>query len=89
VGQVRAGDEVVGLARGFIAAGAQHLIASLWNVHDQSAAQLMDDFYRMLQGAEAPDYKTMRPASALRAAQLRAVRRGEHPYFWAPFFAIG
>lgn len=89
VGQVRAGDEVVGLARGFLAAGAQELIASLWNVHDQSAAQLMVDFYRMLQGEELAKDGSVRPATALRAAQLRALRNGEHPYFWASFFAIG
>jgi CHAT domain-containing protein/tetratricopeptide (TPR) repeat protein len=84
VGEVRGGDEVVGLARGFLAAGTQRLIASLWNVHDRSAAQLMDTFYCVLQA----DAK-MRPAAALRAAQIKALRAGEHPYFWAPFFAIG
>jgi CHAT domain-containing protein len=94
VGDVRAGDEVVGLARGFLAAGAQQIIASLWNVHDQSAARLMDFLYSNLQGvplAGAGDAicKPMRPAAALRAAQLDALRRGDHPYFWASFFAIG
>jgi CHAT domain-containing protein len=79
------------MARGFLAAGAQNLVASLWNVHDRSAAELMGNFYkmlqskRMLQGEEA----TIRPSAALRSAQLRAVASGQHPYFWAPFFAIG
>jgi CHAT domain-containing protein len=85
VGDVRAGDEVVGLARGFLAAGAQKLVASLWNVHDRSAAELMGNFYNVLQGEEA----AMQPAAALRSAQLIAVTAGQHPYFWAPFFAIG
>lgn len=108
VGEVRAGDEVVGLARGFLAAGAQHLIASLWNVHDSSAAEFMDCFYRMLQrgpqdGAdrdfehEHADNTTptafsqsgLRPAASLRAAQLDALRKDAHPYYWAPFFSIG
>ena len=103
VGEVRAGDEVVGLARGFLAAGTYSLIASLWNVHDKSAAALMDFFYRTLQGfssSPTPLQPTtqstsksissrMRPSSALRAAQLQALRAGEHPYYWAPFFAIG
>ncbi|MCC6458150.1 MAG: CHAT domain-containing protein [Caldilineaceae bacterium] len=89
VGEVRAGDEVVGLARGFLAAGTQSLIASLWNVHDRSAAELMAFFYRTLQGNGAPEDQAVRPAAALRAAQLNALRRAEHPYFWAPFFAIG
>jgi CHAT domain-containing protein len=89
VGDVRAGDEVVGLARGFLAAGTQNLIASLWNVHDRSAAELMAFFYRTLQDNGAPEDSPVRPAAALRAAQLNSLRRAEHPYFWAPFFAIG
>jgi CHAT domain-containing protein len=97
VGEVRAGDEVVGLARGFLAAGTNSLIASLWNVHDKSAAALMDYFYRTLQGdLLAPlepntqlNSNRMRPSSALRAAQIQALRTGEHPYYWAPFFAVG
>jgi CHAT domain-containing protein len=89
VGQVRAGDEVVGLARGFLAAGTQSLIASLWNVHDRSAAELMAFFYRTLQGNRAPEDQPVRPAAALRAAQLHSLRSIGHPYFWAPFFAIG
>ena len=109
VGDVRAGDEVVGLARGFLAAGAQSLVASLWNVQDDSAVQLMHDFYEVLQckvqqhevlhfdefqgeGATLEQVATpelTRPAAALRAAQIKALCTGEHPYFWAPFFAIG
>jgi CHAT domain-containing protein len=109
VGEVRAGDEVVGLARGFLAAGTRNLIASLWNVHDRSAANLMQHFYQVLQGesgqrcmeqdgmeqdgmeqdGDALDGGSVRPASALRQAQIAALRAGALPYFWAPFFAIG
>jgi CHAT domain-containing protein len=92
VGDVRGGDEIVGLARGFLAAGAEHLIASLWNVHDSSAARFMDNLYEHLQrGSVRPrDYQCSHgPAAALRAAQTQALHAGEHPYFWAPFFAIG
>jgi CHAT domain-containing protein/tetratricopeptide (TPR) repeat protein len=80
MGQVRGGDEVVGLVRGFLAAGAHQVVATLWNVHDLSAAGLMQDFYRHL---------AQSPAAALRAAQLGAIAHGQHPYFWASFFAIG
>ncbi len=84
-GQVWGGDEVIGLARGFLGAGASKLVVSLWNVHDASAALLMDRFYAALTtGKEAG-----RPAAALRTAQLAAIAHGEHPYFWAPFLAIG
>jgi CHAT domain-containing protein len=84
-GQVRGGDEVIGLVWGFLAAGAQSLLVSLWNVHDASSAQLMDDFYRAL----TEQKEAARPAAALQVAQISAIRHGHHPYYWAPFFVVG
>ena len=58
------GEGLVGLTRGFMYAGAQRVIASLWQVDDQATAQLMQYFYRgMLK-------ENLRPAAALRAAQI-------------------
>lgn len=82
---VRGGDEVIGLARGFLAAGARALVVSLWHVSDAGAAALMADFYAYLTHAAAP----MRPAAALRQAQLAALRKGRPLYEWAPFYLIG
>lgn len=87
-GSVRGGDEVVGLARGFLAAGASSLLVSLWNVQDAGAVTLMDDFYRNLT-APAAAATGPRPAAALRYAQLAAIHAGKHPYEWAPFSLIG
>ena len=41
-----AGDELLGLVRGFVYAGATSVVISLWDVHDESAAELMVEFYR-------------------------------------------
>lgn len=84
VGRVQGGDEVIGLARGFLGAGAASLVVSLWNVHDAGVVELMDAFYRHLTGEPG-----LRPAAALAVAQRQAARAGQHPYFWAPFIAIG
>src|SRR5207302_11285436 len=43
---VAAGDELLGLQRGLFYAGASTLLLSLWDVHDESTAQLMQFFYR-------------------------------------------
>lgn len=83
-GRVQGADEVIGLARGFLGAGAHNLLVSLWNVHDASAVGFMADFYQCLTAAAAPH-----PAAALKAAQLAALRAGQHPYYWAPFLLIG
>jgi CHAT domain-containing protein len=89
MGKIRGGDEVIGLARGFFAAGAQTVIASLWNVHDRSAPVFMQKFYSALQSEVLVEGKSLRPATALQAAQLAAIRMEQHPYYWAPFYAIG
>src|SRR6185436_13635228 len=58
------GEGLIGLTRGFMHAGAQRIVASLWQVDDLATAELMKRFYRgMLKDG-------MRPAAALRAAQL-------------------
>lgn len=81
-GEIRGGDEVIGLARGFLGAGAHDLIVSLWNVHDERAVEFMSTFYRRLtEGMDAP--------AALRAAQRAAIANDDHPYYWASFLAIG
>ncbi len=81
--QVQGNDEAIGLARGFLGAGAESLAVSLWNVHDASAAYMMDTFYAHLIG------QAMRPAAALRAVQQEAARDQRHPYYWAPYVVIG
>lgn len=81
--RVQGADEAIGLVRGFLGAGAQSLIVSLWNVHDASAAQLMTEFYsHLIEGG-------LTPTQALCATQRRAISDQRHPYFWAPYVAIG
>ena len=79
---VAAGDELIGLARGLFQAGAQSLLLSLWDVHDQSTADFMAEFYRHYQDGEDK-------ATAMREAMLTVRRRYPHPYQWAPFVLMG
>lgn len=79
--KVYAGNEILGLVRGFLAAGARSLVASLWNINDKTTTELMKEFYSHLQRGDAV-------AASLRQAQLSLIERGENPYNWAPFFAI-
>jgi CHAT domain-containing protein len=81
------GEGLVGLTRGFMYAGAQRVVASLWQVDDLATAELMKRFYRgMLQD-------DLRPSAALRAAQLEMMKmkqkRWSPPYFWAGFVMQG
>ncbi|HLJ88595.1 MAG TPA: CHAT domain-containing protein [Candidatus Angelobacter sp.] len=76
------GDELIGLVRGLLYAGAQTLMVSLWEVHDQSTAELMRNFYR---SCKRSDNK----AEALRGAILCAREERPHPYYWAAFSLTG
>jgi CHAT domain-containing protein len=79
---VAAGDELLGLARGIIHAGAQTSLLTLWDVQDRSMAQLMKHFYEQLAGAE-------NKAQALQKAMLLLKSEQPHPYYWAPLVLIG
>ncbi len=75
---VGSGDEIVGLMRAFLVAGVSSLIVSLWTVNDESAAELMSDFYSAWRAGAIR-------SAALRQAQCAMLERRPHPSFWAPF----
>ncbi len=45
----------MGLGRGFIQAGAQNLLMTLWPISDQVTVQIMSDFYDAAQTGNAPE----------------------------------
>jgi len=82
LGRIASGDDVVGLTRGFLYAGASSIVASLWQVDDAATGELMSEFYAALRaGADKRE--------ALRRAQLAALKSRPHPFFWAPFQLTG
>jgi CHAT domain-containing protein len=44
-GEARAGEGVMGLRRGFIQAGGQNLLMTLWPISDKTTVEVMLDFY--------------------------------------------
>ncbi len=81
--RIRVGDEMMGLPRAFIYAGAPTVVASLWNVNDEATAILMEKFYRNLKNSEKGD--------ALREAQLFMIKNPKYkkPFYWAAFSLTG
>jgi len=72
------------LADGFLAAGAQRVLASLWKVDDGATEELMKYFYEnFLQ-------KNMTASAALKSAQmiLRQQENWSAPYYWASFVLL-
>jgi CHAT domain-containing protein len=80
--EVTAGDDLVGLTRGFLYAGASSLLVSLWRVFDASTATFMKYFYsRLTSGSSLTD--------SWQQAVLQTKAEWPHPYYWAPFVLIG
>jgi CHAT domain-containing protein len=49
IGELRYGEGVMGLRRGFVQAGAQNLLMTLWPVFDRMSGDFMLDFYAAVQ----------------------------------------
>jgi CHAT domain-containing protein len=80
--KIIAGEELIGIARGFLSAGASSLVLSLWSVNDQATLELMQKFYEKL-------LKNISPCKSLQLAQIHLLKQNPHPYFWSPFVLIG
>ena len=79
---VAPGDELMGLARGFLSAGSPIVMMSLWTIDDEATAELMVAFYSELASTQSP-------ATALRTAQMKLLQQRPHPFFWSPFVLVG
>lgn len=84
LGEIEAGEGVLGLRRAFEVAGAETVVMSLWKVPDAATAALMAAFYGALN-----DGRTKAEALREAAAVVRAEERWAHPYWWAAFVLAG
>ena len=82
LGKQSLGDDIVGLNRAFIYAGAPTVVASLWSVNDEATGFLMQAFYKHLKDG-------MGKAEALRAAQDDTRIKYPNPFYWAAFVLTG
>ena len=82
-GEELAGEDYATLARAFLYAGAQNVVATLWPIDDAAAAEFAGTFYGSLGETDA--------VSALARAQRAMIghARLAHPYFWAAYRLSG
>lgn len=75
----------LGLAGMAVQAGARSTLASLWNLDDESGAELASEFYRKLTAG------AISKAEALRQTQLSMLKNPDyrHPIHWAPYVLVG
>jgi CHAT domain-containing protein len=81
VGPVGEAD-VANLENAFIEAGAESVVATLWDLDDRTTAQLMTTFYRGLANGESK-------VTALSEAQRGLLQASFPPYYWASFEMAG
>jgi len=85
-GKFNKGEGVLSLARGFIYAGSESVVTTLWPVEDKSGSILMQYFYKELRKGYSLN-------KALSRAKMKFLNNADpltvHPYFWANYVLIG
>ncbi|MBN2103062.1 CHAT domain-containing protein [bacterium] len=84
IGKLVRGEGLMALTRGFLYAGADNLIVSLWKVSDKHTSELMTELYKnILKGDNF--------SNSLREAKLTLLKNPEtaFPKSWASFVLIG
>ncbi|MDF1867548.1 MAG: CHAT domain-containing protein [Saprospiraceae bacterium] len=87
IGELKRGEGLISLARGFFYAGVRSIITTLWSIDDKPTAQIMENFYVNLKQNQTKD-------AALRSAKLTYINNQSsdaktHPRYWAGFVPIG
>ena len=80
-GEIKRGEGVFGLQRGFFSAGAKSVLMSLWKVDDNSTKELMGRFVKKYA-------KGIGKQTALRETQLELMKQNPHPHYWGSFVLV-
>jgi CHAT domain-containing protein len=85
-GKMQKGEGMMSMARGFIYAGCPAIVMTLWQVADNSSADLMSGFYKHLKTGKSKK-------KALREAKIDYITSSDklkaNPYFWSAFLMVG
>ena len=82
-GEISRAEGVMSLGRAFLAAGAESVTVSLWQVSDESTVLFMTKYYEGL-------LANKKKSAALAEARYAVFDSGaKSPFFWAPFIVIG
>jgi CHAT domain-containing protein/Tfp pilus assembly protein PilF len=89
LGEIRAGEGVLGLRRAFQIAGAKTVIMSLWSVDDQATREWMVTLYQGRFQKQLSTADAVHAATIARLRDRRAKGLNTAPFYWAAFVAAG
>lgn len=86
-GELKKGEGVMSLARGFFNAGAKSVVSSLWDINEKASNDIIQEFYKNI---AAGDTKS----SALQKAKLSYIKNNKNtseasPYYWSALTITG
>ena len=86
LGEIKEGEGVFSLARGFFHSGSNSVASTLWTANDKSTTFIIEEFYENLK-------KGQTKSKALQNAKLKYLETHSlsesSPYYWASFVLIG
>jgi CHAT domain-containing protein len=85
-GKLYKGEGIMSMARGFIVAGAQDVVMTLWSVADKTSNELMKGFYNYLSQSNTVNVALQ---NAKNDYLSNADNIKSHPYFWAGYVSVG
>ncbi|WP_435264284.1 CHAT domain-containing protein [Tenacibaculum sp. nBUS_03] len=86
IGELKQGEGVLNLARGFFHSGTNSVVSSIWKINDASSSFIMKEFYSNLKDKQS---KTEALNNAKRAYLKKHSLSEQSPYYWASFVLIG
>ncbi len=79
-GELKKGEGIMSLARGFIYAGVPSIVMTLWEVNDATGSEIMTNYYNNLSDGDFKDV-------AMQKAKLSVLQNSNmakaHPFFWS------
>jgi len=85
-GELKTGEGVMSLARGFFFSGTNSVVSTLWNINDKTTQEIMHSFYTNIKNGQTK-------SKALHESKLKYLSSNEgsmaSPFYWSSFVLIG